>query len=280
MPEIVGKKKCTDKFRCVGRLNKGPEVEMRVDTGCCRTTVRKDLLPNVLLKPGLSEMRVANGNILKYHLADVILTVKDQEYPLEVAVAEKLAVPVLLGVDLSLEDLWIDNVSTDKLEKAYRKRKEGLVSMVTRSQTRKQTGVEGPLHQSNVPSEKVGDIGGEANGSASMREARQCNVRDEGFGFAKDLFREEDAEMEDTEEEETNPEFDNEFFLPEKDPQTSITQLPEPDGLVACGAKGLELKPKSFGQIQGLDGEIKEMDERGGLRTNCQNPVQKVENKG
>ena len=251
------KKNALTKFRCVGRLNKGPEVEMQVDTGCCRTTVRKDLLPNVLLKPGRSEMTVANGNKRKYSLADVILTVKDQEYPLEVAVAEKLAVPVLLGVDLPLEDLWIDNVSTDKLEKAYKKRKEGLVAMVTRSQTRKQTGVEGPLHQSNVPSEKVEDIGGEVNGSASMREARQCNDRDEGFGFAKDLFQVEHAEMEDTEEEETNPEFDNELFLPDKDPQPGITQLPELDGLVTCGAKGLEPKPKSFGQIQELDGEIK-----------------------
>ena len=97
------KRRALSRFRCTGTINKGQEVEMRLDSGCTRTTVRKDLIPKELLKTGRSEMTIANGALLGYGLADITLTVDDQEYPLEATVAEELAVPVLLRADLPLE---------------------------------------------------------------------------------------------------------------------------------------------------------------------------------
>ena len=57
----------------LGTLNRGPVMEMWLDTGCSRTTVRKDLVPPSALKPGRRLARVANGELLSCGLADVEL---------------------------------------------------------------------------------------------------------------------------------------------------------------------------------------------------------------
>ena len=69
---------------------------MWLDTGCSRTTVRSDLVQRAAIKADRRQAETANGELLDCNLADVELNIGGTVYRVEVAVVEKLPVPVLL----------------------------------------------------------------------------------------------------------------------------------------------------------------------------------------
>ena len=106
----------------LGTLNRGPVMEMWLDTGCSRTTVRKDLVPPSALKPGRRLARVANGELLSCGLADVELEIGGQQYNVEAAVAERLPVPVLLGRDPPWKQLIVQQMTPEELDQCTGRR--------------------------------------------------------------------------------------------------------------------------------------------------------------
>ena len=230
------KKEVLDQFICRGNVNKGPLVELRVDSACSRTIVRRDLIPDVLLRPGRAELTVANGTLLKYGLADVILTVGKKDYSLEVAVTEDLPVPVLLGVDLPLLTICLPKATKEQLKEALREKEEEeareLVAMVTRSQAKTQAEAEEKLKQTTEEWENISKDS--SNSEDQQVEKPTLNEDETGAVF----------------------EFEDELFLPAKDPQSSHTRLPEGvDGLVTCDVQNPQRK-KTFRQTQETDEEV------------------------
>ena len=106
---------------------------MWLDTGCSCTTVRRDLLLKSVIKLGQQLARVANGELLNCGLADIELKIRDQVYHVEVAVAERLPVPVLLGRDLPWKQLIMQQMTQGKLGSCKQPdRKEEAFTVVTR----------------------------------------------------------------------------------------------------------------------------------------------------
>ena len=219
---------------------------MRLDSGCTRTTVRKDLIPRGLLKQERSRLTIADGSQLDCGLADVTLQMNDKDYTLEVAVAKELAVPVLLGRDLPLLELMCDQIPTKQLRElcAQREKPEEELMVVTRSQRRRENGSGRQINyressdEDETSSQEWESIGGEVNESASMREARQCN---------------------DGDEQETEFEFDfaNDLFQEARDPRPRMSKAQKrATGLIRTGAKKSPTEMKTFGQRQYEDSEV------------------------
>ena len=80
----------------------GTEVhDMVIDTGCSRTMVRQNLVPDNKMKAGEDIMvRCAHGDIVKYPLADVELDIDGVAVTVTAAVSERLPVSALLGTDI------------------------------------------------------------------------------------------------------------------------------------------------------------------------------------
>ena len=122
-----------------GTVNGGPEVQMRIDTGCSRTTIREDLIAPYLRQPKSVSVMVAMGEIVEYCTAVVTVKVDGVERQLEVAVAKELPVPVLLGADMPLEELIVMKLSGQRLKEIVTDKS---FAVLTRSQVRRDTEAE------------------------------------------------------------------------------------------------------------------------------------------
>ena len=89
-------------FNREGQVNKGPVVKMKINTGCARITIHTSLIRPVCIKEYIIEMIAATGEACNNKLADLTLTINEERYAVEAAVADELPVPVLLGKDLPL----------------------------------------------------------------------------------------------------------------------------------------------------------------------------------
>ena len=80
----------------------GKEVErILLDTGCSRTLIRKDLVPQHKLLHGEAvAIRCAHGDTVLYPLAEVDLEVEGYPIHVEAAISDTLPMPVLLGTDV------------------------------------------------------------------------------------------------------------------------------------------------------------------------------------
>ena len=93
------------RFLQSGTVNESDVVIMKNYSGCTQTTVRRDVVPGVVLMPKTKKVLAYDGRALEHSLADINLTVGDICFEIEVIIAEDLVVPVLLGEDLPLEEL-------------------------------------------------------------------------------------------------------------------------------------------------------------------------------
>ena len=99
-------------------LVEGQEVKnILLDTGCSRTLVRKDLVPEEKFLCGRAIMICcAHGDTSLYPLARVKMVVNGKTIEVEAAAAEKLPMAVLLGTDVpELRELLTDQLHTHSL---------------------------------------------------------------------------------------------------------------------------------------------------------------------
>ena len=88
---------------CVYRAGavEGQAVEdVLLDTGCSRTLVRRDLVPENKRLDGSVAIRCAHGDTVEYPLATVDISIGDQKFTVEAGVADALPASVLLGTDI------------------------------------------------------------------------------------------------------------------------------------------------------------------------------------
>ena len=107
---------------------------MIVDTGCSRTTVRKDLVSPSKVQGNTRNSQIANGEWINCKLAKVELEKKGENYSTEVAVAERLAVPVLLGRDLPIAQ----HLFNEDLREILQKRQAQQFVVTTRARARRE----------------------------------------------------------------------------------------------------------------------------------------------
>ncbi len=82
-------------------------TDILLDTGCSRTVVRRELVPQSNIREGdVTTIRCAHGDTVLYPLAEVELEVEGKRIVVEAAVSETLPMSVLLGTDMAeLRDL-------------------------------------------------------------------------------------------------------------------------------------------------------------------------------
>ena len=85
----------------VGLVEGKPVKSILLDTGCSRTLVRKDLVPQHKLLHGEAvAIRCAHGDTVLYPLAEVELEVDGYPLHVEAAISDTLPMPVLVGTDV------------------------------------------------------------------------------------------------------------------------------------------------------------------------------------
>ncbi len=94
-----GQYKKPEVVRC-GTVEGHPVKGIVLDTGCTRTLVRKDLVPQGQETGGEVSIRCAHGDVVTYQLAEVELEVGGKYILVEAGVAPNLPAPVLLGTDV------------------------------------------------------------------------------------------------------------------------------------------------------------------------------------
>ena len=84
-----------------GLVEGKPVSSILLDTGCSRTLVRKDLVPQHKLLHGEAvAIRCAHGDTVLYPLAEVDLEIDGYPLHVEAAISDTLPMPVLLGTDV------------------------------------------------------------------------------------------------------------------------------------------------------------------------------------
>ena len=74
------------------------KMKVLLDTGCCRTMVCRNLVPEHKLIEGKGvAIRCAHGDTTFYPLADVGVKISGKDFKVEAAVADNLPVQLLLG---------------------------------------------------------------------------------------------------------------------------------------------------------------------------------------
>ena len=113
-----------------GFVEKKSVKEIVLDSGCYRTVVHRDLVPEGKIKEGVSvAIRCAHGDTVLYPVADISIDVEGKHIDVEAAVSDTLPVDVLLGTDVEeLKELLVG--SQRKPVEAF--------SVTTRSALRKQ----------------------------------------------------------------------------------------------------------------------------------------------
>ena len=115
----------------------GPKVKMIVDTGCSRTTVRKNLVSPSKVQGNTKDSQIANGEWINCKLAKVELDI-GEKYSTEVAVAERLAVLVLLGRDLPIDRMIAQRLSDEEFREILQKRQEQQFVVTTRARAQRE----------------------------------------------------------------------------------------------------------------------------------------------
>ena len=79
----------------------GKMVKVLLDTGCSRTMVRRNLVPEHKLIEGKGvAIRCAHGDTTFYPLAEIGVEISGRNFKVEAAVADNLPVQLLLGTDV------------------------------------------------------------------------------------------------------------------------------------------------------------------------------------
>eukprot|EP00795_Rhopilema_esculentum_P005569 gene5569-9573_t len=87
-------------FSCRGEIE-GRPVEILVDTGCSRTLVHKDLIPEGKVNEETRvDIQCAHGDYVSYPTAEVSIKIQDKVFLQRVVVSPNLPRPVLLGMDI------------------------------------------------------------------------------------------------------------------------------------------------------------------------------------
>ena len=131
---------------CVpGKVEGTPVKSVVLDTGCSRTLVRSNLVPQDKIMEGeVVAIRCAHGDTVLYPLALVHLEIKGHQIDVEAALSDTLPIPVLLGTDVpQLQDfieqaLFRDNQPVET---------EDVFAVTTRAQVLKQTQQDAILDQ-------------------------------------------------------------------------------------------------------------------------------------
>ena len=85
----------------VGKVEGAVVSEVVLDTGCSRTMVRRDLVPEENLLPGEAvTVLCAHGDAMLYPLAYVDMEVEGMQLRTKAAIAKELPVAALLGTDI------------------------------------------------------------------------------------------------------------------------------------------------------------------------------------
>ena len=113
---------------------------MIVDTGCSRTTVWKNLVSPSKVQGNTKDSQITNGEWINCKLAKVELDI-GEKYSTEVAVAERLAVLVLLGRDLPIDRMIAQRLSDEEFREILQKRQEQQFVVTTRARAQR----EGPM---------------------------------------------------------------------------------------------------------------------------------------
>ena len=111
---------------------------MIVDTGCSRTTIRKDLASPSKVQGNTRDSQITNGKWINCKLAEVELEIEGEKYSTKVAVAECLAVPVLLGRDLPIDQMIAQRLSDEELREILQKRQEQQFVVTTRARAQRE----------------------------------------------------------------------------------------------------------------------------------------------
>ena len=98
---------CKPLGRCrVGTVDGKVVSDILLDTGCTRTLIRRDLVPDDRLLDSTIEIQCAHGDCTEYPLAEVDVAVNDEHFEILAGVAERLPTAMLLGGDVpGLSDL-------------------------------------------------------------------------------------------------------------------------------------------------------------------------------
>ena len=118
-----------------------------LDTGCSRTLVRSNLVPQDKIMEGeVVAIRCTHGDTVLYPLALVHLEIKGHQIDVKAALSETLPMPVLLGTDVpQLQDFIEQALFRDKQPV----RTEDVLAVTTRAQFLKQTQQDAMLDQAD-----------------------------------------------------------------------------------------------------------------------------------
>ena len=115
-----------------GRVDSGPAIKMILDTGCSRTTTKKELVKPEKVTAIFKGVPDSQLRLDKLSLAKVELEVGGKKYITEAAVAERLAVPVLF------EKMIAQSLSEEELQEILHEKKEQQFAVTTRAQVREE----------------------------------------------------------------------------------------------------------------------------------------------
>ena len=122
--------------------------DILLDTGCSRTLVRKDLVPDKKMREGDAvTIRCAHGDTVLFPLAEVQMEVSGRRIQVEAAVSDTLPMSVLLGTDVA----ELSELLGSETLKGPQQKDEALVVM-TRAQAKKQEIVEATQHRKELES--------------------------------------------------------------------------------------------------------------------------------
>ena len=108
-----------------GQVEGKPVRDILLDTGCSRTIVRKELVPeSKMCGRETTTIKCAHGDTVTYPLAEIELEIGDVSIVVEAAVSETLPMSVLLGTDVPV----LANLLKGRRERAF--------AVVTRAQAR------------------------------------------------------------------------------------------------------------------------------------------------
>ena len=133
---------------CVpGKVEGTPVKSVVLDTGCSRTLVRSNLVPQVKIMEGeVVAIRYAHGDTVLYPLALVHLEIKGHQIDVEAALSDTLPIPVLLGTDVpQLQDFIEQALFRDNQPIGT----EDVFAVTTRAQFLKQTQQDAILDQAD-----------------------------------------------------------------------------------------------------------------------------------
>jgi len=130
-----------------GKVEGTPVESVVLDTGCSRTLVRSDHVPqDKILEGEVVAIRCAHGDTVLYLMAQVHLEIGDHSIEVEAAVSDTLPMSVLLGTDVpQLQDLVGQALYRENKPEVI----EDVLAVTTRAQFSKQVQQEAMLHQAD-----------------------------------------------------------------------------------------------------------------------------------